>query len=208
MKKFSLLMAAGILVLSLAGCSSGTAVSSAATERSAASEAPETTEKATKSLVAYFSVTGNTKAVAETLAKMQDADLFEIVPEEPYTDADLNYSDSSSRATLEQNDETSRPAISGTIEDIDPYDVIYVGYPIWWGKLPRIMDTFFDSYDLSGKTIVPFCTSGGSGLSGTPAAIEALEPEATVLEGIRLDSGTAHNAEETLSEWLSTIGLN
>ncbi len=156
----------------------------------------------------YFSATGNTKAVAETLAGMQGADLFEIVPEEPYTDADLDYNDRASRSTLEQNDDNARPAISDTIDNIDAYDVIYVGYPIWWADLPRIMYTFFDTYDLSGKTIAPFCTSGGSGLSGTPGTIAEFEPEATVLDGIQLGSGAAHDAEEALSEWLTEIGLN
>ena len=103
----------------------------------------------TKALVVYFSVTGNTKAVAETLAKLQDADIYEIVPQQPYTDEDLNYSDSATRATAEQNDPEARPAIQGSITDFEQYDIVYVGFPIWWGDMPRILYTFFDSYDFS-----------------------------------------------------------
>lgn len=230
MKKLNLLMAAGILALSLAGCSNGSAASngtevsseaaanSTAVESTTISEVTETeestaaaeiTEEAgTKALVVYFSATGNTKAAAETLAEIQGADLFEIVPEEPYTDEDLDYDNASSRSTLEQNDANARPAIAGTIDNINEYDVIYVGYPIWWYEMPRIMYTFFDTYDFSGKTIVPFCTSGGSGLSGTPGTIAEFEPEAAILDGIQLGSSAAHNAEAELSEWLTEIGLN
>src|SRR5699024_1923418 len=127
--------------------------------------------------------TGNTKAVAEIFAEEKNWDIYEIVPEQPYTDADLDYNDSSSRSTVEQNDENARPAISGSIENIEDFDVIYVGFPIWWGDMPRILYTFFDNYDLSGKTIAPFATSGGSGISGAVESIRELEPEATVTEG-------------------------
>ena len=109
----------------------------------------------------YFSCTGNTRAVAETISSAVGADLVEIVPQEPYTDEDLNYNNSDCRANVEMNDDTARPAIQNTIENIADYDVIYVGYPIWWSDMPRIMYTFFDTYDFSGKTIAPFCTSGG-----------------------------------------------
>ena len=157
-----------------------------------------------RELVVYFSATGNTETAAETLADLRGADIYEIVPEEPYTDADLDYNDDSSRSTQEQNDEDARPEIAGTIENIADYDVIYVGYPIWWGDMPRILYTFFDTYDLSGKTIAPFCTSGGSGLSGTPSTIESLEPDATVVEGLHT---SASGAESDLADWLSSIGM-
>ena len=146
----------------------------------------EDTGNASNALVVYFSATGNTKAVAETIARLQDADIYEIVPEQPYTEEDLNYNDRSTRATAEQNDPEARPAISGSIEDMDRYDVIYVGYPIWWGDMPRILYTFFDTYDLARKTIAPFCTSGGSGLSGTPETIGGVEDGAEVLEGLHI----------------------
>ena len=166
----------------------------------------EDTENASKALVVYFSATGNTKAVAETIARLQDADIYEIVPEQPYTEEDLDYNDGSTRATAEQNDPEARPVISGSIEDMDRYDVIYVGYPIWWGDMPRILYTFFDTYDLTGKTIVPFCTSGGSGLSGTPGTIGGLEEGAEVLEGLHISDSSVDSAEDTVSEWLNRIG--
>lgn len=156
------------------------------------------------SLVVYFSATGNTEAVAETLAETQGAEIHEITPEDPYTDADLDYNNSSCRANAEQNDENARPAISGGIDNIDDYDVIYVGFPIWWGDMPRIMYTFFDTYDLSGKTIAPFCTSGGSGISGAVSSIEELEPEADITEGLRTSS---QGAEADIAQWLDRIGL-
>lgn len=235
MKKLNLLIAAGMMTLSLAGCGNGaaapenteveeTTMTTENTEPSAATqteeeasseaadaetEATEATEAAgTNTLVVYFSATGNTKAMAETLAEIQGADLVEIVPEEPYTDEDLDYNNASSRSTLEQNDANARPAISGTIDNMEDYEVVYVGYPIWWYDMPRIMYTFFDTYDFSGKTIVPFCTSGGSSLSGTPDTIAAFEPEATILDGIQLGSSAAHDAEGELSKWLAEIGLN
>lgn len=160
-----------------------------------------------KALVVYFSATGNTKAVAETLAGLQGADLYEIVPEQPYTDEDLNYNDRNTRATAEQNDPDARPAIQGSITDFEQYDVVYVGYPIWWGDMPRILYTFFDTYDFGGKTIAPFCTSGSSGLSGTPGTIAGLEEGAVVLDGLPISGSAADSAENSILEWLDSIGL-
>lgn len=171
-----------------------------------ADTADETEESGVKALVVYFSATGNTKAVAETLAGLQDADIYEIVPEQPYTDEDLNYNDRTTRATAEQNDPDARPAIQGSITDFEQYEVVYVGYPIWWGDMPRILYTFFDTYDFGGKTIAPFCTSGGSGLSGTPGTIAELETGATVLDGLHISDSAADNAEGQVSDWLVDIG--
>lgn len=165
---------------------------------------PEDAE--TKALVVYFSATGNTKAVAETLARLQDADIYEIVPEQPYTDEDLDYNDRTTRATAEQNDPDARPAISGGITDFEQYEVVFVGYPIWWGDMPRILYTFFDACDFSGKTIAPFCTSGGSGLSGTPGTIAELESGATVLDGLHVSDSEADSAESSVAGWLADIG--
>lgn len=159
-----------------------------------------------KALVVYFSATGNTKAVAEMLAELQDADIYEIVPEQPYIDEDLDYNDSSTRATKEQNDPDARPAISGEIENFEQYETVYVGYPIWWGDMPKILYTFFDTYDFKGKTIAPFCTSGGSGLSGTPGTIEKLEEGATVLDGLQISDSSADNSKSEVEEWLADIG--
>ena len=169
---------------------------------------PEETEgTGAKALVVYFSATGNTKAVAETLAELKGADIYEIVPKQPYTDEDLNYNDRTTRATTEQNDPDARPAIQGSITDFEQYEVVYVGYPIWWGDMPRILYTFFDAYDCSGKTIAPFCTSGGSGISGTTGTIAGLEEGATVLDGLRVSDSEADSAESSVSEWLGSIGL-
>ena len=167
-------------------------------------EAPDSSQNS--SLVVYFSATGNTKAVAEAIAASAGADIYEIVPEQPYTSDDLNYNDRSTRATAEQNDPNARPAISGGIDNLDEYDVIYVGYPIWWGDMPRIMYTFFDTYDLSGKTIAPFCTSGGSGLSGTPGTIADIESGAAVLDGLHVSDSSADNSQDSVNEWLMSIG--
>lgn len=168
--------------------------------------ADETDEADAKALVVYFSATGNTKAVAETLAGLTGADIYEIEPEQPYTDEDLNYNDRTTRATAEQNDPDARPAIQGSITDFEQYEVVYVGYPIWWGDMPRILYTFFDAYDFSGKTIAPFCTSGGSGLSGTPKTIAELESGATVLDGLHVSDSAADNAESQVSDWLADTG--
>lgn len=111
-----------------------------------------------KILIAYFSATNNTENIANHLDDILDADLYEIVPEIPYTSDDLNYN-GDCRANREQNDDTARPAISGSVDNMEQYDVIFLGYPIWWGQAPKIMYTFAEAYDLSGKTIVPFCTS-------------------------------------------------
>ena len=115
-------------------------------------------------LITYFSASGVTEGVARTIADVTKGDLFEIVPEKKYTDADLNWRDSKSRSSVEMNDQKARPKISSRVDDMDEYDTVFVGFPIWWGIAPHIIDTFLESYDFSGKTIVPFCTSGGSGV--------------------------------------------
>ncbi len=185
---------------------------SSGTQEAAQTEGPdgpspeETEEAGAKALVVYFSATGNTRAVAETLAELSGADIYEIVPEQPYTDEDLDYNDRTTRATAEQDDPDARPAISGSITDLEQYEVIYVGYPIWWGDMPRILYTFFDTYDLSGKTIAPFCTSGGSGLSGTPGTIAELEAGAKVLDGLHISDPAADSSKSSVSQWLGSIG--
>lgn len=166
-------------------------------------ETPETQEN--KVLVAYFSATGTTKGVAEHIANGLHADIYEIIPEEPYTDADLDYNDSSSRSTIEMNDPASRPAISGSVENMEQYNIVFVGYPIWWGEAPRIVSTFVESYDFSGKTVVPFCTSGGSGVGSSASNLEQLTSGATWMEGHRLNG---NDSQETVMEWVNGLGLN
>jgi flavodoxin len=119
---------------------------------------------AEKILVAVFSASGVTKKVGEEIARIAGADFFEIVPEKIYTDDDLNWMNKQSRSSIEMNDLSSRPKIAGTVSDMASYDKVIIGFPIWWGVAPRIIDTFLESYELSGKTIIPFCTSGGSGV--------------------------------------------
>lgn len=135
-----------------------------------------------KSLVAYFSPTGSTKAVASTLAEAVGADLFEIVPEVPYKSGDLNWMDKNARSTIEMNDPAARPAIA-EIPDVGAYDRIYVGFPIWWYVAPRIINTFLEGCDLSGKTVIPFATSGGSGMGKTNSVLKPSCGSAKLLEG-------------------------
>lgn len=165
----------------------------------------ETQTEGGKVLVAYFSATNTTEGVAEHIANGLNADIYEIVPEEPYTDADLNYNDNNSRTTIEMNDPSARPAISGSVEDMDQYDVVFIGYPIWWGEAPRIVSTFVESYDFSGKTIVPFCTSGGSGIGSSASNLEQLTSGATWLDGRRLNGS---DSLDTVMEWVNSLGLN
>ena len=164
---------------------------------------PSTPETESKALVVYFSCTGNTKAVAEKIAQLTGADLYEIVPAEPYTDEDLNYNNDSCRANREMNDPAARPAIGSNTVEISAYDTVYIGYPIWWGTMPRIINTFLDTYDLSGKTVMPFCTSGGSGVSKSVSDIRAEEPAADVRDGLRASG----SSDSSIDEWISRNGL-
>lgn len=138
-----------------------------------------------KILVAYFSATGNTKSVASTLATAIGADLFEIVPEQPYTSEDLNWHNDKSRSSVEMGDRSSRPAIASKIDNISQYKIVFIGSPIWWGREPSIMDTFIESYDFAGKTVIPFVTSGSSDIGDYGTNLQALAPNAKVLTGKR-----------------------
>ena len=151
-----------------------------------------------KTLVAYFSASGVTARVAKDLAAAVGADLFEIAPEQSYTRADLNWQDKRSRTTIEMNDESCRPEIAGKIADIAAYDTVFVGFPVWWYVEPRIIDTFLEAYDFSGKTIVPFATSGGSGLGRAPQRMQALVPGAKVLQGGLLNG---RFSQAKLADW-------
>ena len=156
-------------------------------------------------LVAYFSPTGTTKKVAQELAQIEDADLFEIAPQQPYTAADLDWRDTASRSTVEMNDPNARPAMAGKVENMADYDTVLIGFPIWWGREPSIVDTFLDAHDFSGKVIVPFCTSGGNGLGSTSERINSLTGrKARVLEGKRY-GGTV--SMEDLKIWMEELQL-
>jgi len=163
-----------------------------------------TLSEGSKVLIAYFSATNNTKGVANHLNAILDADLYEITPEQPYTSADLNYSDSSTRATTEQNNPNARPSISGSVDNMEQYDVIFLGYPIWWGQAPKIISTFLESYNLAGKTIVPFCTSGSSGIGSSTINLHSLASSATWLDGNRF-SGNADRS--TVETWVNGLDL-
>ena len=155
-----------------------------------------------KVLVAYFSASGVTKRVAENLASVAGADLFEIVPEQIYTSEDLNWQDKQSRSSVEMNDRNCRPAIASTVENISQYSYVFVGFPVWWYREPSIIDTFMESYDWNGITVIPFCTSGGSGLGDAGKNMQALGKGANVIDGKRL-SGNASEAE--LKAWTDQI---
>lgn len=157
-----------------------------------------------KVLVAYFSPTGTTAKAAEGLAAAVGADLFEIVPETPYTRADLDWHDQSSRSSVEMSNEAARPVISSKVEDMDAYDTVFVGFPIWWYVEPRIIDTFLEAYDFSGKTIAPFATSGSSGIGDAPDRIRSLVPGARVDDGMMLN-GTV--GEAVLRNWALSLGI-
>ena len=156
-----------------------------------------------KALVAYFSASGTTAGVADRLAKATGADLFEIKPVQIYTDADLDWTNKQSRSSVEMNDRNSRPTIASKVENMAQYDVVFVGFPIWWYREPSIIDTFMEAYDFSGKTVVPFATSGGSGIGPSGRNMQALAPKAKVLEGKRFSNGvSAEDLKKWASEWL------
>ena len=158
-----------------------------------------------KILVAYFSATNNTEGVAQKLADRLGADLYEITPEQPYTDEDLDYGNSGSRSSVEMDDPSARPAISGSVENMDQYDIVFIGYPIWWGEAPRIMNTFIESYDFSGKTLVAFCTSASSGFGSSDSALRTAAESATWLDGHRFSAGAS--ADDVLA-WANGLGIN
>lgn len=155
-------------------------------------------------MVSYFSATGTTERVARVLAKAAGADLFKIAPAEPYARRDLNWNDSSSRTSVECRDDSARPELQGSCPDLTSYDVVFVGFPIWWYAEPRIVDSFLDSVDLAGKIVVPFATSGGSGVSRATERIRSLHPEARVLDG-RMLNGLPSQSE--VASWFKELKL-
>jgi len=205
------------LALALAACGSpsgdvpeSSLTSASSPEKTEASESvadvetADTTEPQAGSdvLVVVFSQTGNTMGIAQMIADIEDADMYEIVPAVPYTEEDLNYDDSSSRATVEQNDPSVRPEIGSDPIDISGYSTIYVGYPIWWGQEPRIMDTFVESYDFGDATVIPFCTSGSSGIGESGSNLEQASGSGNWLEGMRF---SADASEDEVSDWIESL---
>lgn len=157
-----------------------------------------------KKLVAYFSASGTTAKLAKALASAVDADLYEIQPQTPYTAADLDWTNQKSRSSVEMNDKSFRPSIAGAVENMGQYDVIYVGFPIWWYVAPTIINTFLESYHLDGKVIVPFATSGGSGMGKTNEELKSSCAGAVLKAGARFQ---ANATEAELKAWSDGLGL-
>ena len=153
-----------------------------------------------KTLVAYFSASGTTAHTAKEIAQAVDADLYEIRPAQPYTTADLDWNDKRSRSTVEMNDPACRPENAGAVENMEQYDTIFVGFPIWWYVEPRIVDTFLESYDFSGKTVIPFATSGGSGISRAEKSLREHCPKANWKQGKLVNSGAGVWAKSALGK--------
>ncbi len=158
-----------------------------------------------RALVVYFSCTNTTKGIADRIVEVTGAATWRIEPETAYTSEDLNYNNSSSRANREQNDPSARPAIKGKCEHIADYDVVFLGYPIWWGKAPKVIFTFLESHDLAGKTIVPFCTSHSSGIGSSDTDLHSLASEAEWKPGRRFGG---NESKETLESWIESMKLN
>lgn len=192
MKKWSIAVTLVLLLVMMVACGN--------TSSSTSSDRPEQGSAVQEAaLVVYFSRTGNTAAVAEEIREQIGANAFEIVPVEAYSE---DYDTVTAVAQEEQNN-NARPEIRDRIDNLDQYDTVYVGYPIWWGDMPMILYTFFDTYDFSGKTIRPFCTSGGSGLSQTVEAIRDLEPDATVTEGLHIRDAEDNQMPSEVTAWLT-----
>ena len=223
MKKIvSVLLIALFAMLAVMGCSSRSADKAAVSSASANMSEQEISKEAAnpkteknvgtvqesnekKVLVIYFSATGTTKRIAERIASVTGADLCEIVPRERYRDADLNYNDKSSRTTREQNDPSVRPEFEGIGIDVEhDYETVFLGYPIWWGEEPRIMDTFVESYRFEGKTIIPFCTSGGSGIEKSRDNLAEKAGSGTWLPGSRFGAGAS---DDELVKWIGKLGI-
>ena len=159
-------------------------------------------ESVKETLVVVFSATGTTKGVAEKIAKITNADFYEIIPKEPYSDADLNWNDKNSRTTIEQNDTSSRPEIGSEKISLEGYKTIYIGYPIWWGEEPRIMDTFVENYSFDGITMIPFCTSGSSGIGRSGKNLAENAGSGNWLDGDRLQGSIS---ESDLQAWIDGL---
>ena len=182
MKKLFLMLTA-LLTISLSACSQ-----------------KKTDTNMKKVLVAYFSASGTTKGVAQQLAEVAGADLHEIKPEQPYTDADLDWQDKQSRSSVEMKDKSSRPAITAKLQNMKDYDVIYVGFPIWWYTCPTIINTFMEAYDFRGKTVIPFATSGGSSIKKACEDLKAAYPNINWKEGKLLN----RTSKAEMQKWVES----
>lgn len=199
MKRIFFLVVTALLISSFTGC--------AQSDEQFEDEHKETSsEKQTDIavLVAYFSNTGTTKGIAEAIAEETSGTLYEIQAIDPYTEADLNYQDADSRASREQADASARPGILKAVDRMKDFDVIFLGYPIWWGDAPKIIQTFLESYDFSKKQIIPFCTSGSSDIGSSAEALKTLAPNAKWLSGKRFSK---ESSSRNVQKWITSLGL-
>ena len=185
MKKIAMMLAA-LLTISLSACSQGN---------------KKENKEMKKVLIAYFSASGVTEGVAMQLAEVTGGDLHKIQPEQPYTDADLDWRDKQSRSSVEMQDKNSRPAITNKLANMQDYDVVYVGFPIWWYTCPTIINTFMESYDFKGKTVIPFATSGGSSIKKACEDLKTAYPEVNWKEGILLN----RTSKKELDTWVKGL---
>ena len=198
MKKIISLLLVCVFLLASAGCGSTSAQAQSApaqSEENSAESKPENT-----SLIVVFSATGTTRGVADKIAALTGAEVVDIIPAQPYTAEDLNYNDRSTRATVEQNTPDARPEIANEIS-LEGYTTIYLGYPIWWGQAPRIMSTFVESHDFTDMTVIPFCTSGGSGAGRTGETLGEQAGTGTFLPSTRL---SANVSDADLQKWIDS----
>lgn len=208
MKRILIILMTLCLTIGLAACGGG----SSSEEDAAADNGSAATEEQTSeaegdssgngTLVVFFSVTGNTRGVAEKIAGITGADVYEIKAAEEYTSEDIDYDNADSRTTHEQNDPSARPAIGSDKLSLEGYQTIYIGYPIWWGQEPRIMDTFAESYDFDGITMIPFCTSGSSDIGESGQNLADLAGSGNWLEGKRFDGGAS---EDEVRTWIDGL---
>ena len=173
----------------------------AAVLSSAAYAQQKTDMESSKTLVAYFSATGTTAAVAQTIAQVSGGELYAIEPERAYTPADLNWNDRNSRSSIEMNDRNARPALKAVKENMAEYDIVFIGYPIWWDEAPRVINTFIENHDLSGKKVIPFATSGGSGVGNSVSVLKKTYPDLDWKEG-RLLNGSSKSA---IQKWVGSL---
>jgi len=207
MRKLGVILMSVLMTLTFAACGgseAGNTAPKSSGEKSAVKD--NKPQPSNKTLVAYFSASGNTKKLAETTAKAIGADIYEIVPEKPYTKEDLNYNNENSRSSVENRDSKARPALKDKNANIASYDKIVLAYPIWWGKAPRILETFVESYDFSGKTVVAICTSGGSDIGSSADYLKSVAQGSFDLKGGKLFSPNVSTDE--IKSWWKSLGLD
>lgn len=212
MRKIASILLSVLLISSLAACGNQNSantenpVSSGANKIEVAEDSPTVQTSDNSSLVVFYSATGSTKAVAETIAQTSDADIFEITPEEPYTDEDLNWNNADSRVSIEHNDESKReiPLTDTMPNDWETYDTVYIGYPIWWGIAAWPVDNFVKANDFTGKTVVPFCTAASSGIGDSGNLLEKMAGTGDWKEGERFRGGAS---KSDVTEWVDSLEL-